>query len=312
MARPKKSLRMARAAKAAMLAAVEVYNKTAFAYREEAFCLLIINAWEILLKARILQTSGEDINAIRQRRDAHRHQRDELTDDVRTIGLPDALPKAGVPNEIRENIRGLYQLRNDVQHFGLVEPAFRGEVLRFGTAAVQNMVRALRDWFDETTEGVYLFPIGFVGDAAAVQATSERQRQMLHRLHELATSGTNERNGYHVAAEITLDIRPSGAAGGTVGITDDPNAPKLQLSDDEWHEMFPATYSDDLIPAVKDRYTDVTINRTFHERMKAVKADSRCTRVRPLNPAKPNGTKQNFFKLDAVFRYHLDQHYKRR
>lgn len=311
MARPKKSLRMARAAKAAMLAAVEVYNKTAFVYREETFCLLIVNAWEVLLKARVLQLGGEDINAIRLRHDAHRYQRDELTDDVRTIGLLDALPRAGAPNEIRENIRGLHHLRNDVQHFGLVEPAFRQEVLRFGTAAVQNMVKALRDWFDETTEGVYLFPIGFVGDASVVQATSERQRQMLHRLHEIATSGTNERNGYHIAAEITLDIRPSGAVGGTVGITDDPSAPKFQLSDDEWHDLFPATYSDDLIPAVKDRYTNVTINRTFHERMKAVKADSRCTHTRPLNPAKPSGTAQNFFNLDAVFRYHLDQHYAR-
>lgn len=36
----------------AAVAAIEVYNKPAFAYREEAFALLMTNAWELLLKAK--------------------------------------------------------------------------------------------------------------------------------------------------------------------------------------------------------------------------------------------------------------------
>ena len=37
----------------AMLAAIEVYNKPDFFYREETFAILAINGWELLLKARI-------------------------------------------------------------------------------------------------------------------------------------------------------------------------------------------------------------------------------------------------------------------
>jgi len=52
-------------AEAAVIAALEVYNKPAFRYREETFALLAINAWELLLKARLLKDAGNDPTAIR-------------------------------------------------------------------------------------------------------------------------------------------------------------------------------------------------------------------------------------------------------
>ena len=39
---------------AAMLSAIEIYNKPDFAYREETFAILAINGWELLLKAKWL------------------------------------------------------------------------------------------------------------------------------------------------------------------------------------------------------------------------------------------------------------------
>src|SRR5215831_16414692 len=52
-------------AEAALVAAVEIYNKPAFRYREETFALLAINAWELLLKARLLKDGGNDPKVIR-------------------------------------------------------------------------------------------------------------------------------------------------------------------------------------------------------------------------------------------------------
>jgi len=39
----------------AALSAIEVYNKPDFKYREESFSILMVNAWEVLLKAKILK-----------------------------------------------------------------------------------------------------------------------------------------------------------------------------------------------------------------------------------------------------------------
>ena len=41
----------------AAVAAIEIYNKPSFTYREEAFSLLMTNAWELLLKAKWLADS---------------------------------------------------------------------------------------------------------------------------------------------------------------------------------------------------------------------------------------------------------------
>jgi Protein of unknown function (DUF3644) len=48
----------------ACIAAIEIYNKPDFRYREEAFSILMLNAWELLLKARILKENKNKPRAI--------------------------------------------------------------------------------------------------------------------------------------------------------------------------------------------------------------------------------------------------------
>jgi hypothetical protein len=49
---------------AAITSAVEIYNKPGFRYRDETFALLALNAWELLLKARVVQVNGGKQRAI--------------------------------------------------------------------------------------------------------------------------------------------------------------------------------------------------------------------------------------------------------
>jgi hypothetical protein len=63
--RPALCTKFAEKAEATMVAAIEVYNKPAFQYREETFALLAINAWELLLKARLLKDHANDPKVIR-------------------------------------------------------------------------------------------------------------------------------------------------------------------------------------------------------------------------------------------------------
>ena len=63
--RPSLHVKFVDKAEDALVAAVEVYNKPMFRYREETFALLAINAWELLLKARLLKDGGNDPRVIR-------------------------------------------------------------------------------------------------------------------------------------------------------------------------------------------------------------------------------------------------------
>ena len=47
-----------------MLAAIEVFNKPSFSYREESFAILAVNAWELLLKAKVLAENGNQMKAL--------------------------------------------------------------------------------------------------------------------------------------------------------------------------------------------------------------------------------------------------------
>ena len=51
MAKSKYSLLLEKSIQA-VLSAIELYNKPVFSYREESFSILMVNAWELLLKAK--------------------------------------------------------------------------------------------------------------------------------------------------------------------------------------------------------------------------------------------------------------------
>ena len=46
------------------LSAIEVYNKPDFKYREESFSILMVNAWELLLKAKVLKDNNNRLESI--------------------------------------------------------------------------------------------------------------------------------------------------------------------------------------------------------------------------------------------------------
>ena len=59
--RPATHQRFVDKAEAAMTAAIEIYNKPCFPYREEVFSILALNAWELLLKAAVLKGRSEQV-----------------------------------------------------------------------------------------------------------------------------------------------------------------------------------------------------------------------------------------------------------
>lgn len=86
-------------ARSAMVGAIEIYNKPRFAYRDEVFVILVVNAWELLLKA-IISKSGHSIFYPKKRNQPYR-----------TLTWSDALSRASGtsewPNSISANAVGL-------------------------------------------------------------------------------------------------------------------------------------------------------------------------------------------------------------
>lgn len=98
--------------KAAMLSAIEIYNKPQIAYRDECFVILMVNAWELLLKAIL----SKNKQRIFYPKDRGKH--------YRTFTIQDALnqvnkyiPPAIQYEPIAKNLAMMVNYRNDAIHF---------------------------------------------------------------------------------------------------------------------------------------------------------------------------------------------------
>ena len=302
------SLEMARSSKAAMLAAVELYNKTAFEYREEAFCVLIVNAWEVLLKARIVSRNNDEIETIFLRDSTGNISRSSLTNSPLTISLDRALNECDAPSAVKKNVQTLSGVRNEITHLGPLHPDLRQKISQFGTASVANLSTLLQRWFNEPIEGTYLLPVGFIGNAVGVVADpSRRQNQLLRDLQSIASNSEDEDEDFSVALSVRIEIARASGGGGTIGISSDPNAPRVTISDDELLELYPDTF-DDMVEACGNRYQDFKRNADFNHHLRTMKADPEIAKQRHLNPSRPSSASQWFYNVAKVFD-HLDEVY---
>lgn len=106
--------------------AIEVYNKPTIKYRVEGFAMFMCNAWELMLKAHLIKTSGN--NSIYYKDNPNR-----------TITLENCVQKIFTNNKdpLRINLEKIIELRNTSTHFITEEyemiyvPLFQSCVLNF-------------------------------------------------------------------------------------------------------------------------------------------------------------------------------------
>jgi len=105
---------------AAALAAIEVYNKPDFRYREESFVILLVNAWELLLKAKILKDSKNRLSSLYIHFGKNNHKiKRSRTGNPLTIELFGAMQRLALDPVVTENLASLIDIRdtaNTVRH----------------------------------------------------------------------------------------------------------------------------------------------------------------------------------------------------
>ena len=284
---------MARRAATVLLAAVEMGNKTLIPYREETFCLQLVNSWEILLKARIVQQNRNRLESIFEKESNGRFVRDPQTQVRRTIRFTEALNRVSVRENVRTNLLGINAIRNEIAHLGVLSAELQQNARRYGSASVVNFAKLHREWFHEPLEIPYLLPIAFVGKAEMVAPDRRdvRQRQLLSYLSELVQSTDINDTSYAVSLLLDVNINPAPGGGGSIGATNDLNVPRVSLSDDEIVQRYPWTYKE-LTSACGARYADFKENRTFHDYMRKVKQKGDCAFERKLDPRNPKSSGQ--------------------
>jgi hypothetical protein len=325
-----RSVRFFRKAEAALLAAIELYNKPDFRYREEAFAILALNAWELLLKAKLLAESGNHARALfaYEKRQTKKgvastklYLRRNRTGNVHTIGMGpvilDLANKHGVKlsPSVKANLDGLTEIRDNAVHYINPSPRLSKQVLELGTACIKNFIELGKAWFelDLSTYNLYLMPIGFVaapGSGTALSATPDEERLIRYLAGLVKDSTEDPGTDFHVALEVNLSFKRSATnAAAVVAVTNDPSATRVELSEEDIRRTYPWDYKE-LTSRLSKRYIDFRANKKYHTIRKPLMADPRYVKSRFLDPGNPRSAKKDFYNPNIVGEF--DTQYTRR
>ena len=107
----------------AAVAAIEIYNKPVFSYREQAFTILIVNAWESLCKARLVADAQGDVQVLYVPKPDGSFKTGR-SGNFLTIELTGAMKRLSLAPTVCGNLSSLIEIRDTATHL-YTEPALQ-------------------------------------------------------------------------------------------------------------------------------------------------------------------------------------------
>lgn len=329
--RTPKYMQLVMKSREACISAVETYNRASTLYREETFAILMINAWELLLKARIVRERGGKVSALwelqpRRKKDGQASKLKEYkrnrSGTPLTIGLERAynlvagFSQHSIDQSCVANIEALVGIRDNATHFVVEDAALRRALTEIALASVRNYVLAAQQWFNVTFSDLNIasMPLSFDLDHKQVEAVAHKQPEAVSRflayMEELQERSQGEDSDFAVSIRVNFDIvknRENAAVTATL-VRDDPDL-TLTIDGDRLPAGFTCQYKD-LVAKLAERYTDFSQNSTFHAIMQPLKKDERYCYNRYPDPEKKTGTPKQFYNMNIL--KVLDNHYRRK
>lgn len=157
--------------KEAFVMAIEIYNKPTIRYRVEGFSFFICNAWELMLKAHIINKLGNDSIYYKD-------------NPNRTITLENCIQKifTNEKSPLRKNLMKIIELRNTSTHF--ITEEYEMVYIPLFQACILNFVEKMQEFHDvDMTE---VIPQNFLTLAVSMKALDAIQfvPNILKKLHK--------------------------------------------------------------------------------------------------------------------------------
>ena len=307
------------------LAAIEAYNKPDSPYREESFTILMVNAWELLLKARILQKNDDCIQSIEVTHTVSGKKKIKKNKSGNSMTI-DVLKAAEIvrqyeSNKINmacvKNIQLLSEIRDNAVHFINTPKELSMNVYSIGSATLKNFMFAAKKWFqfDFRKFNIFLMPLAFNSLSGVVENIddSEHSNEINRFLRLIADTETNfsstDNEDYSVTLKINIKFtRTSGDNTSHVRhARNDPNAVKIDITDDQWMVQYPLNFQE-LVNQLKSRYENFKRDREFFKIKKKFEENSNFCYKRYPNPKEKKGIPRKYYSYAILNCF--DSHYQ--
>jgi hypothetical protein len=301
---------------AAMLSAIEIYNKPDFKYREETFSVLCINSWELLLKAKVLNLSSNKLASLYAMeyktlktgdKSKKKRPKKNRSGNPMSINLFEAYriitEEFGVKLEkpVNDNLIALTEIRDNSIHFVNDDLLLSQKVQELGSASLQNYLHLVIVWFGNVLSGYnfYLMPLSFFRDfneapGISLNSCERKVLDYIKKSEEEYDKG-DEIGDYNLTLRIDVKFQKVKSNSGLpVQITTDPSAMAVRFTEEDITDKYPWDY-DILTTRLSKRYSDFKINEKFYKIKKRLEKDKKFAYERFLNPKNTNGGKKIFY-----------------
>lgn len=309
---------------AAYFAAVEIHNKPGISYRYETVTLLMLNAWELVLKAFIKKNMKH---------------RSIFERNGHTISLDKALGfvaeeiNSRVANSfeaVKRNIEEIEVYRNGITHFYCDE--LEPYIFMLIARSALNYVDFLNIHFSKNimcNDNLFIMPLGFklpfkpedflshnVTKYVGSPESIEFVRSIVNTIKDLSEAGVEDSIvlGFDIYLESVKKAKNSDLLAAITSIdeadfifgkvthakfTDDPNAAIVNMSDEEFRKIWKYSYQD-LVDWCKENITGFKRSRLFFDIKKEIEKDINCSYTRKLDSHSLNSPSKKFYTDKAL------------
>lgn len=312
---------------AAMISAIEIYNKPDFLYRGEIFSILAINSWELLFKAKHLKDNHNKMRSLyvtevvrnkdgsksKRRRIKLTRSKNPFTHSIDFIAEK-LIASGKLDRAVWDNITALIELRDSAIHFYNYSTKFNVRIQEIGTASLKNYVLLYKKWFarDLSAYNFYLMPLSFMQipkETDLIMLNTE-EKNFFNFVNDLEDKHAGQNGEYSIALNTTVKFTKSTSKDDIkVALSQDIDAIKVNLTEEEIRGRYPFDYAA-LTEKCKKRYSDFLMNGEYHKNRRLYENNLKYAYIRYLDPANPKSGKKIFYN-DAMLSK-LDRHYTKK
>jgi hypothetical protein len=284
----------------------------------------MVNAWELLLKAKWLLDHGEQIESVYELvgdATGKRSPRTNRSGNPISLGVTYLASKlaadknSGFEKGCHDNILAIVEIRDNAAHFFTKDLYLGRRVLEVGTASLRNYLQLAAEWFqlDLSAYNFFLMPISFYHGFETAEPVSRAHyapqvQKLLEFLDALEAQDTEQECRQHVALRLeTKLVRRKDSSSVAFRWTDDPSAPALSVREEDVLKNYPMTYRE-LTDSMKRRYSNFIENNEYHRLRKQLEQEKKYAIVRLLNPSNPKSSSQRFYNANILQEF--DKHYQ--
>lgn len=245
-----------------MVAAIEVYNKPDFRYREETFSVIAVNAWELACKAYVLKLKKNRLNSLyvyerKNKKDGTPSKKEIIKTSKSgnpithslgyTLTRIETLTGKALPTALKANIESLVELRDNAIHFYNKGLLFAKRLQEIGSATLKNYIQVLQEWFeiDLSEYNFYLMPISFFTEDMLMKGfiLNKEEERFLSFIDIMEKKFSGSGN-YDVTVNINIKFVKSTTSDAIKVQLGRGEGTTVQLTEEQIRDKYPWDYDD--------------------------------------------------------------------